>query len=128
MHLALLAPSPTNPSPEDQEDQALAQQINFKVQLPTSHNTTPATVWCCFIYILVESVFFKTFYQMSELDETRVSMSQPICAVKQSHTAKIGLCTQGILSQPADKSWSTLCVTATVNCVFVSAGRVQAGQ
>ncbi|XP_055740563.1 ubiquitin-conjugating enzyme E2 J1 [Salvelinus fontinalis] len=32
MHLALLAPSPTNPSPEDQEDQELAQQINFKAE------------------------------------------------------------------------------------------------
>ncbi|CDQ70029.1 unnamed protein product [Oncorhynchus mykiss] len=36
---ALLGPSPTNPSPDDQEDQELAQQINFKVCL-----SLPATV------------------------------------------------------------------------------------
>ncbi|XP_041716748.1 ubiquitin-conjugating enzyme E2 J1-like [Coregonus clupeaformis] len=42
MHLALLAPSPTNPSPEDQEDQALAQQINFKAESRQGSESTGA--------------------------------------------------------------------------------------
>ncbi|XP_045551588.1 ubiquitin-conjugating enzyme E2 J1 isoform X3 [Salmo salar] len=39
---ALLGPSPTNPSPDDQEDQELAQQINFKAEARQASESTGA--------------------------------------------------------------------------------------
>ncbi|KAJ8008929.1 hypothetical protein DPEC_G00083520 [Dallia pectoralis] len=42
MRSALLSPSPTNPSPDDQEDQELAQQINFKAESRQASESTGA--------------------------------------------------------------------------------------
>ncbi|CAB1342784.1 unnamed protein product [Coregonus sp. 'balchen'] len=42
MRSALLGPSPTNPSPDDQEDQELAQQINFKAEARQASESTGA--------------------------------------------------------------------------------------
>ncbi|XP_010881125.2 ubiquitin-conjugating enzyme E2 J1 [Esox lucius] len=42
MRSALLCPSPTNPRPDDQEDQELAQQINFKAESRQASESTGA--------------------------------------------------------------------------------------
>ncbi|KAL0967317.1 hypothetical protein UPYG_G00250700 [Umbra pygmaea] len=42
MHSALLGPSPTNPRPNDQADQELAQQINFKAESRQASESTGA--------------------------------------------------------------------------------------